>query len=298
MNGPARPKIFTELSYIKQRRLRKFAAMVTAFPYTPPRTLFHASPDRAERTHIEPRPSHTCVYHEFDTWPEMQAEHTGDLVFATSELDTAYAYAFKLRDPVRTENGVPYSYLIGGINPLYLRNGGHVPVAMISDRKEYLELLKTVKPLIYKIPQSQRFKQVYSREGVPMGEYISREQVPVDASNTIAPQSINEAMMLGVQFFFLKDGLTKEEFRTELTRMYEHIGTYQPGPEFAQHANACFANFLKEMLDRGLLEHYNRECGLAPVNVKTLDFPAHRLPLRFAADIAMRRSVLRSQPER
>jgi len=260
--------------------------------------LYHATPNKIEGDQLAPNPNgqKTCVHYQFIETPQ-QSEHEGKLLFAGANQAAAYAYAFKIHDPDRMEGSKKgYCYMCStGVFPL---KDVTVPIAIIADRSAFFERLEKSTPTIYKMPAVNPFTEVHDKDGKPMGEWISRE--PVNIADCVAASSIpmEDAMEKGVQFLFLKEGMTKGEWfdlsQARVDELEKRIAPFKEDPVlFRQLRIQYYFEFLKEMIDTGVLQHYNRERGILPLDFETQTLPSappklfvEKIPIPSSPDIA------------
>ncbi len=244
--------------------------------------LYHSTPNRIEGDQLMPnlQGQKTCVHYQFEG-TSKQSEHEGPLLFAGTNQGAAYAYAFKLLDPNRMEGAKPYCFMCStGVHNL--KDGSSVPFSIIADRPAFFERLKHSSPTIYKIPANNAFQQVHDKDGNPMGEWVSKSPVDIARCVTAHLTSMDEAMEKGVQFFFLADGITKERWNAISQPGFEAIrkklAPYESDPTVSILA------FIKEMVNAGVLVHYNQERGIMPLNLETQTLPSIT-PLSFTKTI-------------
>lgn len=246
--------------------------------------LYHSTPNAIEGDQLLPNPQgqKTCVHYQFLGTPQ-QSEHEGQLLFAGANQAAAYAYAFKLHDPDRMEgNKKGYCFMCNvGIHTL--QDGSVIPLSIIADRTNYFERLKQSKPTIYKIPANNAFQEVHDKDGKPMGEWISTSPVNIADCVTAHLTSMDDAMAKGVQFFFLNDGVTKDQWydiaQVRFDEIKKKIEPYKDDPAATkQLSTKLYLQFIKEMVDTGMLQHYNQERSILPLDLETQTLPASIQP--------------------
>jgi hypothetical protein len=262
--------------------------------------LYHSTPNKIEGDQLVPNPQgqKTCVHYQFLGTPQ-QSEHEGQLLFAGTNQAAAYAYAFKLHDPDRMEGDKKgYCFMCNvGVHPL--RDGSVIPLSIIADRANYFERLKQSKPTIYKIPANNAFHEVHDKDGKPMGEWISGSPVNIADCVTVQLASMDEAMEKGVQFFFLKEGITKNQWYDIAKPHYDEIerkiARYKDSPETKKSLTTkLYLQFIKEMVDAGMLQHYNQERGILPLNLETqtLSSPVQKMFAQTIPPVKAARSIV------
>jgi hypothetical protein len=90
----------------------------------------------------------------------------------------------------------------------------HVIATVISERREFAELLAASAPRIFTLPsrtEHYAFTRVRDGQGRLTGEWISRMPIPIAACSSTPVESIEDAMRY-VQVLFLADGITQDDW--------------------------------------------------------------------------------------
>lgn len=236
---------------------------------TPP--LYHASALPLQGEAIRPHFATTGVAHQFEAlfrnhpgYEELD-DHSGNFVFATSELQQAYIYAFKNCGDRRSMS------MVGGIT---LADGKTAQHALCCDKEHFLAAINH-DCRIYRMPRVNSFRQVVSISGRKTNEWVSRRDVPLEQCREIPAPSIEEAMRRGVQFFFINDslpeGVVNQRYNADVQQIGEQIAPLRKGDatHYEVEKSRLYMQALQRMVDEGLIEHYNATKGICPVDLET-----------------------------
>src|SRR5262249_52988182 len=128
--------------------------------------LFHGTAQRPQRGGLLPQRQPTDAGEHLRNTPD--AGNCMDIYFfSTPDIAEAYLYAFKV-DCLEDR----YCYMCrGGV--MALPKGGSVPLAIVSDKDQFLVAVKSAAPSIYKLPTAHEFLRVRDKTGHFFSEWVT-----------------------------------------------------------------------------------------------------------------------------